>query len=477
MEAMITATLMPSILATMEGFSLYPWVAAAYLLASVVATPLFGRWADVYGYRRLYCWAVAWFLCGSALCGMAQSMPQLIAARTVQGVGSAGLITLSVVLFGAVFPIQLRARMQAMISATWAVSSTVGPSVGALCVEYLSWRWAFFINVPAAVLILVAVSGFGRLAEHRESQKGLEVGGAALFTAATLSAIVLLLSLGQLHYQWLPVLFVSTLVFVAAFIRYLRKADHPILPIRLFLMPSMTTSLLLIALVGALLFSLINFLPLHVQGVLGERAAMAGYVVTVIAIGTFAGSLFSGFTLNRIGFRSMCMWGALISVGGLVSLVLVLDQPLVWPIVMVNVIVGVGLAMVANATIVAIQALAPSEALGAASSLFHFLRMLGGTLGIALLGGIQLGVFQFELSGAADASMQQVIDTPQNLFDPFLRTQFSPESLQILAAAMQDSLQWVFVVATIMAVGMLVLTLWMPKSNPMELEQKMSVGN
>ena len=236
----------------------------------------------------------------------------------------------------------------------------------------------------------------------------------------------------------------------------------------------MAASLTLIALVGALLFSLINFLPMYIQGVVGESTATAGYVVTIIALGTFAGALFSGFTLNRIGFRAMCFAGALLTLGGLMCLVLAMSQSQVGAIVLINGVLGFGLAMIANATIVAIQALAPAEELGAASSLFHFLRMLGGTLGIALLGGIQLGVFHSTIESSAlhiDLSMMQVMTSPQNLFDPILRAQFNSETLRALASAMQTSLQAVFGVAAVLAVSMLLFTLWMPKRNPVELKE------
>lgn len=478
MEAMVTGTLMPSILASMhDGFELYPWIPASYLLASVAASPLFGAMADIYGYKRIYRLAVVIFLMGSALCGFAHSMQQLIVARAMQGLGSAGLISLSVILFGVIFPVEKRAKMQALISASWAISSIFGPMVGALSVEYLTWRWAFFINVPCALLILLATTRFGRFADPSGGRK-LDWHGALLFVLATGPSVAVLLSLGQLHFTPLEAVGAATgIVFTFLFLRHLRVSSDPLIPIGLFEHRVASLSVAMVAMVGGLLFSVVNFLPLFVQGVMGLPTRTAGYVVTVVALGMFGGSLISGLFLNRLGFRKMAVIGAMLIIIGFAGMTGVLKQANIWQLGAFNMFVGTGLAIISNSLIVAMQAISTKNTIGSASSLMHFFRMLGGTICIALMGGVQLGSFQRtvrdwlgsrELFGAA----HDIFEQPQKIFDPLERQAIEPDVLSLLSNSLMVSLEYVFFGCILIALVMWILGLLMPSLSPKQLAEK-----
>lgn len=476
MEAMVTATLLPSIIASFEGFELYPWVSSSYLLASVAAGPLFGALADIYGYRRVYAVAVFVFLMGSMLCGLSSSMMELIGARAIQGIGSAGLITLSIVLFGVVFPAEKRAKMQALISGTWAISSIVGPTVGALAVEYLSWRWAFFINIPAALIILVAVPRFGQLTSGRPNRR-LDWKGAVLFCLGTLAMVGALLRLGQLKGGALELAMVLTGVFfLAAFVRHLRLSDDPLIPMALIRRRVTRVSVLQIALVGGLLFSLVNFLPLFVQGVMGLPPRTAGWVVTCCALGMFGGSLLSGLFLNRVGFRKMATCGGALVVLGFAALAMILKGAAVWQLVTSNLVIGAGLAMVGNAVIVAMQAIASDQTMGAASSLLQFFRMSGGTVVIALMGGVQLGAFRRRMDiwqgyESLPLAARQVLDSPQKIFDPIERQAIGPELLAPLSDSLLFSLHEVFLFCLVLGGVLWFLASRMPNVSPKQLAE------
>ncbi len=480
MEAMVTATLMPSILAAMEGFDLYPWVGAAYLLASVTSGPLFGTMADVYGYRRIYSLALAFFLLGSLLCGMAESMSQLIGARVVQGIGSAGLITLSIVLFGVVFPPERRAKMQAMNAGTWALSSIVGPFVGSLCVEYLSWRWAFFINIPPALCILVAVTQFGQLRARTGKNRKLDWMGAALFSTATTSFVAMLLRVGQLQFGVLELLLgVCGLLFGILFIKHLASAENPIVPIGLIRRRVSRLAICQTTLMGALLFALINFLPLFVQGVMGLSPRAAGWIITSVAIGMFVGAATAGMTLNRLGFRTLGAIGGALVVLGYSMLWLSLYSATVWQLVVSNLVVGMGLAIFSNTLIVAMQAIATADTMGSASSLMQFFRMFGGTLGIALLGGVQLGAFRRnveEYSLQLPAAAQEILASPEKIFDPAERLAIGQDALSMLSSSLLASLQDVFLFCFVAGVVIWWLGSRMPRLNPKQLAEELTVS-
>ncbi|MDP1834836.1 MAG: MFS transporter [Chlamydiales bacterium] len=475
MEAMVTATLMPSILSSMSGgFNLYPWVPASYLLASVTASPLFGALADIYGYKRIYRLALVIFLLGSALCGFSSSMQELIAARAVQGLGSAGLISLSVILFGVIFPVEQRAKMQACISGTWAISSILGPTIGALSVEYFSWRWAFFINVPCALVILAATMRFGNLSTGTGTRK-LDWMGSALFCLATGPTVAMLLSAGQLHFG-MPETFAAIIgiTFTVLFLRHLRSSSDPLIPVSLFKNRVAGISVTMVAIVGGLLFSVVNFLPLFVQGVMGLPPRTAGYVVTVVAVGMFFGSVVSGLLLNRIGFRRMATIGAVLIAVGFAGLAMVLEDAVIWQLVICNSCIGVGLAIISNTLIVAMQAIATNHTIGSASSLMHFFRMFGGTVFIALMGGIQLGSFRRdiqswlgskELFGAA----HEIFEAPQKIFDPLERQAITLETLSSLAHSLMQSLQYVFFACLVAAFVLFWLASRMPTLTPKQL--------
>ncbi len=464
MEAMVAATLMPSVMASLGGFKLYPWIADSYLLASVIATPIFGKLVDLHGFRKIYTLAVVLFLLGSGLSGVAQTMKQLIGFRAIQGAGSAGLITLCVALFGIIFPIHKRARMQSLVAGTWAISSIVGPTVGAIAVEYFTWRWAFYVNVPIALGLLAAVYSTDRLPRNGHHERRLDIKGITLFTPGAICTMLLLLSLGQLQFGWMQMMELTVaIVTFTLFVKHAYRHGDSIVPLRLLHISAIGIAVGLAFMGGILLFGTINFQPLFIQGVLGLPAWEAGRIVTVIALGTFTGSLVSGFFLNHIGFRNLSVGGAVCLMTGLFCLHSGMSHTDIWRLVLANFLIGGGLSAIANASVVAAQAITPKNQMGSSSSLFHFFRLFGGTTGIAMLGGVQLGIFHREMPG---------FDNPQHLFDPLARASLAQQDLLPVVQAFQQSLEAVML--TCMAVGCVVffVSLAMPSMTPAELAEK-----
>ena len=464
MEAMVAATLMPSVMASLGGFKLYPWIADSYLLASVIATPIFGKLVDLHGFRKIYTVAVVLFLLGSGLSGIAQTMHQLIGFRAIQGMGSAGLITLCVALFAMIFPVEKRAKMQSLVAGTWAISSIVGPTVGAIAVEYFTWRWAFYVNVPIALGLLAAVYSTERMPRNRHHNRTLDLKGVLLFAPAAICSMLVLLSIGQLYFGWVQLIELTVAVSsLIMFIRHCYAHSDPLVPLRLVHRSAIGLAVSLAFLGGILLFGIINFQPLFIQGVMGLPAWEAGRIVTVIALGTFAGSLVSGFFLNHIGFRNLAMGGAVSLMIGLFVLHAGMSNAAVWRFALANFLIGGGLSAVANASVVAAQAVTPKNQMGSSSSLFQFFRLMGGTTGIATLGGIQLGLFHREMPA---------FDSPQHLFDPLARESLAQRDLMPMIHALQSSLDAVLLVCMAVSSLVFLVTLRMPSMTPRELALK-----
>ncbi len=462
MESMVAATLMPSVVASLGGFKLYPWIADSYLLSSLISAPIFGKLVDLKGFRKVYTLAVVLFLLGSGLSGVAQTMEQLIAFRAIQGAGSAGLITLCITLFGLIFHIEKRAKMQSLVAGVWVISSIVGPTVGAVAVEYFTWRWAFYVNVPIALGILIAIYATDRLPPNHPHERKFDLKGMSLFATGAICMMLALLSFGQRNFG--PVQIIESLIAAAAltcFIQHSYRNNDPIIPVRLLHIHVITISAILSFMGGILLFGTINFQPLFIQGVLGFPAWEAGRIVTIIAIGTFSGSLVTGFFLNHWGFRTLAIGGAISLILGLFFFRAAMAAPHIWRFALANFLIGGGLSVVANGSVVAAQAVTPKHHLGAASSLFYFFRLFGGTAGIAMLGGIQLGIFHRD---------QPDFDTPQQLFNPLAREQLSAEELSPMVSALHDSLEVVLLTCILVACAVLLVSFAMPNQTPKELK-------
>ncbi len=387
----VIGTAMPTVVASLGGLSLFSWVFSIYLLTSTTALPIFGRLSDIFGRRTMFVVAVWIFTGASALCGLATSMVLLIAARAIQGIGAGGIFALSQAVFGDVFPLHERGRMQGYLAAVWGISALIGPLLGGLIVEYLGWRWTFYVNVPVGVaanyMLVVGLPGLASEGMRRP----IDYAGAACLVA---SVVVLLLSLLEAGKAGPSVSaeaiggLVVCLVFTAAFLLIERRASEPILPLGLFGSRIFTTTTVCLFLSGLAMFGAISFVPLFVQAVLGGTAIQAGSVLTPMSLGWVTGSTIGGRLLNRLGYRTLTVAGMLSLTGGyLLFTQLGTGSPLSHA-ASSGVLLGLGMGLVSIATVVAVQSAAPPGQIGVVSTLPFFFRNIGGTLGVAVMGTI-----------------------------------------------------------------------------------------
>jgi EmrB/QacA subfamily drug resistance transporter len=391
LDQTIVATALPKVVSDLGGITQYSWVFTAYMLASTVTVPLYGKLGDVYGRKRLFLFAIVVFLVGSALCGLAQNMTQLVAFRAVQGIGAGGLIPLAIAVVGVIVPPRDRGRYQGLIGAVFGSASIIGPALGGFIVDNTTWRWIFYVNLPVGGLALAVVSAtMPRRAALTD--RSIDWIGAALLALSS-TALLLGLVWGGRDYPWASAHVLGALgaavVIFAAFLLYERRVQETILPFELLRNRVVASSLVCMALVGMSMFGTISYVPLFVQGVIGTSATSSGVVLTPLLLGAVIASAASGQWVSRSGrTRPNAIAGSIVLTAGMVLLWQMGAGTTNGEAARNMVVVGVGLGLMMQVFVLVVQNAVPRESIGSATAMTQFARSMGGTLGVTLMGVI-----------------------------------------------------------------------------------------
>lgn len=387
MEATIVATAMPTIVRDLGGLSLYGWVGAAYILASTVAVPLYGKLSDLYGRKPVLLFGLVTFLAGSVACGLSTSIYVLIAARALQGVGAGAVQPVSMTIIGDLFTIEERARIQGIFGAAWGIAGVAGPLLGALLVSTLGWRWVFWINVPvgiAAALILARVY-FDEETGPRAKPR-IDFLGAGLLGSA---AVCILLGAGGHGRSSMPLLIVAAGAIVA-FVLVEQRAAEPVVPLKLLQERDIALALLSTVLLGAAMGGSVNYLPLFVQGVLGKSPTAAGGAITPMLVGWPIAAITAGRFLRKTGPRPPVVGGSMFAAVGMLLLLWngLRANPSLFLLYVSMFILGVGMGLTTTSLVVTLQANAPYRERGVVTALTMFCRLLGSALGVGVIGAV-----------------------------------------------------------------------------------------
>ncbi|MCD7439553.1 MFS transporter [Streptomyces lincolnensis] len=394
LDQTIVSTALPTIVSELGGLDHLSWVVTAYLLASTAATPLWGKLGDQYGRKTLFQIAIVIFLIGSALCGMAQNMPQLIGFRALQGLGGGGLMVLSMAIVGDLVPPRDRGRYQGLFGAVFGATSVLGPLLGGLFTEHLSWRWVFYVNLPIGVVALAVIATVLRI--PRKSERHVIDYLGTFLIASVATCLVLVASLGGTTWAWaspqIIVLAVLGVVLAVAFVAVERRAAEPVLPLKLFRIRTFTLSAVISFIVGFAMFGAMTYLPTFLQVVQGVSPTMSGVHMLPMVFGLLLSSTLSGQIVSRTGrWKVFPVAGTAVTTLGLLLLHQLDAHSSTAEMSGFFFVFGLGLGLVMQVLVLIVQNAVSYEDLGVATSGATFFRSIGASFGVAIFGTVFAG--------------------------------------------------------------------------------------
>lgn len=390
LDSTIIATAVPSIVTDLGGFAQYPWLFSIYLLTQAVTVPLYGKFADLYGRKPVMFFGIGVFLLGSVLCGFAWSMLTLIAFRGLQGIGAGAVLPISVTIIGDIYNVEERARVQGYTASVWGAASVLGPTLGGVFSEYLSWRWIFFVNVPVGALAVWMLAAHLHEDVVRRRHR-IDVGGALLLTGGCTLLILGLLE-GGVSWAWASAasagVFAGALLLFAGFVLVELRAAEPVLPMWVFGHRTLNGGNLAALTVGVILIGLSSYVPSFAQGVLHTGPLLAGFVLAALSVGWPITSSLSGRLYMRIGFRDTAAIGSVVLIGGAVCCVLLPQRTHLLTLAGACFAVGAGLGLSSTPVLVALQSVVGWDRRGVVTGTNMFFRSMGSAVGAAIFGAI-----------------------------------------------------------------------------------------
>ena len=460
LDQTIVSTALPTIVGDFGGLQHLSWVVTAYLLASTVSGPLYGKFGDLYGRKVVLQTAIVIFLVGSALCGVSQNMAELIAFRALQGLGAGGLIVTAIAVIGDVIPPRDRGRYQGIFGGVFGASTIIGPLLGGFFVDNLSWRWIFYINLPIGAVAFIVIGAVFRV-RPAPKQHTVDYLGAALL-AGGLSAIVLFTSLGGTTWAWgssqIVALIVIGVVAIAAFVYVESRVPEPILPLSLFRNRTFAVTSAVGFIVGLALFGAVTYLPLYLQIAKGVSPTRSGLQLTPLMLGLLVTSVVSGQLISRWGkFRIFPIIGTAVITVGMILLSRLGVSTSLWMAALAMVVLGLGLGMVMQVLVLAVQNAVDYKFLGVATSGSTMFRSIGGSIGVSLFGAIFANRLHTELAHRFGQNVHLPVATA-----PAAIRALPPAVRNSYAHALTAALSPVFFVAALISSVAFVLALLLP---------------
>jgi EmrB/QacA subfamily drug resistance transporter len=472
LDQTIVSTALPTIVGDLGGIAHLSWVVTAYLLAATIVGPLYGKLGDLYGRKLVLQVAIVLFLLGSVLCGLSQNMAELIGFRALQGLGAGGLMVVTFAVVGDLIPPRERGKYQGYFGAVFGFSTVVGPLLGGFFVDNLSWRWIFYVNVPVGAVAL-AVIAFAFHSRTDRQRHAMDYLGAALL-AGTLASVVLFTSLGGTTWAWgspkIIALIVLSIVLLPLFLLVESRASEPILPLSLFRNHTFSVTSAVGFIVGFALFGAITYLPLYLQVAKGSSPTTSGLQLTPLMAGVLITSIVSGQLISKLGrYRVFPIVGTALMAVSMFLLSQIEAGTSTWVAALDAAVLGLGLGMVMQVLILAVQNSVDHSVLGVATSGSTMFRQIGGSIGVALFGTIFASRLHAELASRLPAGTH----IPKAISPAGIKN-LPPAQHQAFADAVATALHPVFLVAGAVSLLAFALT-WLLREVP--LQGKSRIGD
>lgn len=393
LDQTIVGTAMPRIVRELNGLEHLSWVFTAYMLASTVTVPIYGKLSDIYDRKKFFLGGIVIFLVGSALSGLSQNMMQLILFRALQGIGGGAMMANAFTIIADLFPPAQRGKWQGIMGAVFGLSAVVGPTLGGWLTDNASWRWNFYINLPIGFISLLAIWFLlPTIKSHIKGERSIDYFGAS---SLILGLVPLLLGIvwGGTEYPWIswPIIgcFVAAFVFLCAFVFIEGKAKEPIMPLSLFKNKIFVASVILTFLTGIGMFGIIIYIPLFAQGVVGVSATNSGVILLPVVIGLVVASLISGQIISKTGkYKALAIVGTILTAIGMFILAAMTKSTTETDLFVRMIVVGLGIGITMPIFNIAVQNAFPREQIGVSTASVQLFRSVGGTVGAAIMGGV-----------------------------------------------------------------------------------------
>ncbi|MFR0599819.1 MDR family MFS transporter [Lactobacillus equicursoris] len=384
-EGTIVSTAMPTIIADLDGLAIMSWVVSIFLLMTAVSTPIYGKLADSIGRRPVFLFGIGLFVVGSALCGLSQSMVQLIIFRMLQGLGSGAIQTAGVTVLADMYPIDKRAKMLGLTSAFWGMASVIAPLLGGFIVQQLSWHWVFMINVPIGLIAFFLVAAY----LHEDFAKNnltMDLKG-SISLVVFLLALMLLLQEAEKGLNWTLLVFLAVAaVSLLVFIKTEKKAEDPIIPFSVLKNREFLAVNILQLLVSGVVIGFEFYIPTWLQGIDGVSASLAGFAITPSSIMWTAGSFLAGDLMGRWGTQKFFDVSLFLLLGADLAFILIPTYTPFWVFCLIAVFNGIGFGSVATASQVRAQTVVDDSQVGMATSFNTLMKYLGQTVMMVFYG-------------------------------------------------------------------------------------------
>src|SRR6195952_1064610 len=392
LDQTIFSTALPTIVGQLHGVDLMLWVTTAYILASTIVLPVYGKLGDLIGRKGLFIFAISLFIVGSIVGGLAPDMGQLIAGRAIQGLGGGGLMILSQAIIADVVPARERGKYMGIMGGVFALSSVAGPLLGGWFTEGPGWRWGFWMNIPLGILAIVSAVMFLKLPKNSQGKPRIDFAGMILLALAS-TGLVLTTTWGGNTYDWdsptILGLVGGTIIAAIAFIMVERRASEPIMPPFLFKQPNFIFTTIAGLIIGIAMFGALAYLPTYMQMVTGANATQAGLLMIPLMAGLLITSIGSGQLVSRTGhYKFLPILGTIITAGALLLLSTMTAGMPVWIICAYLAIMGIGLGMCMQILILIVQNTFPLRVVGTATASNNYFRQIGASLGTAIVGSL-----------------------------------------------------------------------------------------